>query len=102
MGPKKGRKNVRRIMPTDTPSECQLGDTVADIQSRRNSERNETEKQLREEKEKEEARMWKNFTVRDGGGSGQRSESDMDTEGRGEVSVSIPIQAQEESFSKLK
>ena len=36
MGPKMGRKNVRKIeIPTDTPTEFEFGDTVADIQRRR-------------------------------------------------------------------
>ena len=54
--PKKGRKNVRKIeVPTDRPIECQLGDTTADIQKRREErerrEREETEKlQLEERK----------------------------------------------------
>ena len=36
MGPKKSRRAVRRIeVPTETPPEFELGDTVADIQRRR-------------------------------------------------------------------
>ena len=36
MGPKKGRRNVRKIeAPTDTPTKFELGDTAADIQRRR-------------------------------------------------------------------
>ena len=38
IGPKKGRKNVRKIkVPTDTPTEFELGDTAADTQMRRKS-----------------------------------------------------------------
>ena len=35
MGPKKGRKNVMRIVPTYTPTQPELGDTATDIQRRR-------------------------------------------------------------------
>ena len=36
MGPKKGRRAVRKIgVPTETPTEVELGDTAADIQRRR-------------------------------------------------------------------
>ena len=36
MGPKKGRRAVKRIeVPTETPSEFELGDTLADIQRRK-------------------------------------------------------------------
>ena len=36
MGPKKGRRNVKKIeVPTDTSTEFELGDTAADIQRRR-------------------------------------------------------------------
>ena len=56
MGPKKSRKNVRKIVnPTDTPTGFELGDTAADIQRRRQKrelrERNKAEKQQREEME---------------------------------------------------
>ena len=30
MGPKKGRRNVRKEVPTDTPKEFEFGDTEAD------------------------------------------------------------------------
>ena len=42
MGTKKGRRNVRKIeIPTDTPTECELGDTAADIQRRKEMEHRE-------------------------------------------------------------
>ena len=53
-GPKKARRNVRKIeVPTDTPTEYELGDTAADIQRKREEgkqrEREDSEKQQREE-----------------------------------------------------
>ena len=52
MGLKKARKNVKKIeVPTDTPTEFELGYTAADIQR-------EAEKQQREEREREEARRF--------------------------------------------
>ena len=61
MGPKKARKNVRKIeVHADTPTEFESGDTAGDNQSRRvereQREREETHKQQREERELEEAR----------------------------------------------
>ena len=44
MDPKKGRRNMRKIdVPTDTPTEFDLGDTAADIQRKR-EEREQSEK----------------------------------------------------------
>ena len=46
MGPKKGRRVLRRIeVPTKTPPEFELGDTAADIQRRKE------EKEAREKEE---------------------------------------------------
>ena len=46
MGPKKGRRNVRKIeVPTHIPKEFELGDTAADIQRKRE----EGEQRAREE-----------------------------------------------------
>ena len=61
MGPKKLRKNVRKIQVlTDTPTEFELGYTAADIERRRvdreQREREEAEKHQREEREREETR----------------------------------------------
>ena len=62
MGPKKSRKNVKKIeVPTDTPIELELGETAADIQRRRRKaieqmEREDAEKQQRKERDREEAR----------------------------------------------
>ena len=51
MGPKKGRRNVRKIeVPTDTPAEFEFGETAADIQRRRE----EREQREREEAEKQQ------------------------------------------------
>ena len=44
MGPKKSRKNARKIeIPTDTPKEFDLGDTAANIQGRGQREKEEAE-----------------------------------------------------------
>ena len=60
MGPE---KKVRKIeIPTDTPTEFELGDTAADIEKRREKreqrerEREKAEKKEREEREREKAR----------------------------------------------
>ena len=49
MCPKKGRRNVRKVeIPTDTPTEFELGDTAADIQR----QREEKEQRKRKETQK--------------------------------------------------
>ena len=49
MGPKKSRI-VRKIeVPTDTPTEFELGDTVADIQRRREEEEAQTQRRGRDQ-----------------------------------------------------
>ena len=55
MGPKKSRR-VRKIeVPTDKPTELELGDTTADIQMRR-GEREAREREEKAQKQREEAR----------------------------------------------
>ena len=59
MGPQKARKYVKKVeVPTDTPTEFELGDTAADIQRRqeRQQREREAEKQQREENEREKPR----------------------------------------------
>ena len=56
MGPKKGRRVVRKIeIPTDSPPEFELGDKEADIQLRR-EEREAKEKEEEDQKQRKEAR----------------------------------------------
>ena len=62
MGPKRPRKNARKIeVSTVTPTEFELGDTAAVMQRRRGAEREqrgreEAEKQQMGEEERDEAR----------------------------------------------
>ena len=55
MGPTKGKRVKKTDVPTDTPTEFELGDTVADIQSRR-EEREAREREEEAQKQMEEAR----------------------------------------------
>ena len=75
MGPKKARRNLRKTeVPTDTPTEFELGDTAAVLQRRREEreqgDRKEAEKKQRERGDQE----GRNSTGRNfiGGGSGQK------------------------------
>ena len=54
MGPKTGRRNVRKVeVPTDTPTEFELGDTATVLRREKTElrEREEAEKQQRQERE---------------------------------------------------
>ena len=79
-------------VPTDTHTEFELGDTAADIQSRR-EEREQREKEAEAQKQGEReggSQELRNSAVTDRGASGQktkRSESKMDTEGGGEAGI---------------
>ena len=98
MGPKKVERNVRKTkVPTDTPTEFELGDTAADIQRRREKREQgekEAEKQQRKEREGEEARRVKNSQPHTEEGVAktrprtERSDSEMDIQAGGEVGPS--------------
>ena len=89
MGPKKVRGNMRKIeVPTDSPTEFELRDTVADIQRRRNEreQREKAAKQQREKREMEEARRAETLQSTEEGGAKKhprtdRNDNKMDTEG---------------------
>ena len=97
MGPKKARKNVRKLeVPTDTPTMFELADTAADIKRRREEreqrERKESEKQEMKEKTREEA--WRVKTPQDEWRrqwlkKRPRNENEIDTDGGGEANSSI-------------
>ena len=83
MSPKKARKNLRKIeVPTDTPPECELGDTTVDIQRRRQGRKQRERGRRQRKKQRGGGRRilnwklfheWKRLWL--------RNESEMDTVG---------------------
>ena len=92
MGPKKGCR-VRKIeVPIETPPEFELGDTVADVQQRR-EEREAREREEEAQKQREEARREETTHSAEGGVAEKRartarSDTEMDREAGGEVGTS--------------
>ena len=108
MGPEKGRKNVRKIeVPTDTPTEFELGDTAADIQRREDREQREKEAEKQQREEREEAKTAETPQSHSEEGVAEKrprtdtSNSEMDNRGwrKGEH-MPITIQAQERTYDK--
>ena len=92
MGSKKGRR-IRKIkVPTDTPTEFELGDTTADIQRRR-KEREARERKEEAQKQREEARKEETTHSAEEGVAEKRERTDktdieMNTEAGGEADTS--------------
>ena len=93
MGPKEGRR-VRKIdVPTDTPLELELGDTVADIQQREREEREAREREEEPQKQRKEAWMEETtHSARDRVAEKHartgKSDTEMDTEAGEEMGTS--------------
>ena len=86
MGPKKGRQIARKIeVPTDTPTEFELGYTPAETQSRRQDreQRERAEKQQRKEREawRRKLQSQTQQAMVEKRPRTERSESEMATEG---------------------
>ena len=79
MGPKKSRKNVRKIeVPTNTPTEFDLGDTTAGIQRRREKrEQREGGGRKTTERGEEERGCKEGGNSTDGGGSGWKKDQEL-------------------------
>ena len=90
MGSKKGRR-IRKInVPTDTPTEFELGDTTADIQRRREEAR---ERKEEAQKQRKEARKEETTHSAEEGMAEKRERTDktdieMNTEAEGEADTS--------------
>ena len=92
MGPKKGRRATKIDVPTDTPTQFEFGDTVADIQQMREErearEREEEAQKQREEVGREESKHSAEEGVAKKHARTDKSETEMDTEDGGEVGTS--------------
>ena len=98
MGPKKCRKNVRKTeVLTDTPTEFELGDTVADIQRRRREEREQRERERERERERGGKEITEGGEGEGGSHEGQgmaekrprieKSDGEMDTDSGGKAGI---------------
>ena len=93
MGPKNDRRRVRKIkVPTDTPTEFELGDTAADTHRREEGEQKERGRKRHRNRGRQKARRQETTYLAEEGvaekhAKTDRSDTEMDTEG-GEAGTS--------------